>query len=325
MIEYTSANVMKWTRLGMRKAFGDILKQVAAEHDDIVVIVADVASSAELEDFSKEYPGRFYNVGIAEQNMLAVAAGLAKEGCNVFVVSFAPFVALRAFEVMRTVVGYMHLNVKIVALASGFSLGTQGVSHYCMEDLALLRTIPGMMVLSPADCVEMAKCIEYLATYDGPSYLRLTGIDGSPAVHQEGYEFSIGSNNVLRDGSDVAIISTGSIVSECMRASRALKRDGVECAVINIHTIKPFVYDNIDKACRSVKLIVTVEEGTIMGGLGGCIAEHLSEMTDHAPLLRIGIDDMFPEAGDYAYVQKECGLTAPLIRDKILKKYNELH
>lgn len=324
MIQYTQADAMQWTRLGMRKAFGGIIQNIAAEHEDIIVLASDVSSSANLEGFARDYPDRFFNVGIAEQNMVSIAAGLAREGSNVFIVSFAPFVALRAFEAIRTVVSYMHLNVKIVALASGLSLGTQGLSHYCIEDLALLRTIPGMKVLSPADCIEMEKCIEYLATYDGPAYLRLTGVDGSPAVHRVDYTFDIGQYPILREGRDIAILATGSIINECVRTARALKRDGLECAVMDIHTVKPLAYENIAQLCRPVKLIVTVEEGTIIGGLGGAIAEYLAEKTIHPPLLRIGINDVFPEAGNYAYILQKNGLSAPLIRDIIVKQYNVL-
>lgn len=148
MIEYTTENIAKWTKLGMRKSFGVIMKELAKEHDDLIVLVADVASSANLVEFANDFPMQFYNIGIAEQNMLAIAAGLAKEGYNVFVVSFAPFVSMRTFETVRTLIGYMHLNVKVVALASGLSLGTQGSTHFCMEDIALMRTIPGLKLLS---------------------------------------------------------------------------------------------------------------------------------------------------------------------------------
>lgn len=324
-MKYEATELMSWTRLGMRKAFGEIIQQIAEEHDDLIVLTADVASSANLNGFAKKYQDRFFNIGIAEQNMVAVAAGLAKEGRNVFVVTFAPFVAMRAFEAIRTLVGYMHLNVKIVALSSGMSLGAQGSTHFCLEDIALMRTIPGLKVFSPADCFEMAKCMEYLAGYKGPAYLRLTGIDGSMRVYREECPFFEGKNITVREGKDVAIFATGSVVAECVRASRALNQIDISCAVIDVCTIKPFESSVLEQSCKDKRLIVTVEEHTVFGGLGGLIAENLAAMRHHPPLARIGICDEFPVAGDYSYVLEKCGLSASKIRDTIVQFMEDNH
>ncbi len=325
MIDFSPSNIKSWTRLGMRKAFGTIMCEIAKEHDDLIVLVADVADSANLNEFAKEFPNQFYNIGIAEQNMLGIAAGLAKEGNNVFVVSFAPFVSMRAYEVVRTLIGYMHLNVKIIALASGMSLGTQGNTHYCIEDVSLMRSIPGMTVLSPADCVEEAKCLEVLAKIDGPAYLRLTGIDGTPGVYKDDYKYEIGKNVLVKDGDDIAIIATGSIINECVRVSRAMNREDISCAVIDVHTLKPLDKDFVLDLCGKYKLLVTVEEHNIIGGLGTAISDILAEMKVHPPLCKIGIGDEFPHAGNYVDLLDMCGLTALHLKEVIIEKYNNIN
>lgn len=316
-MEYNITTVSAWTRLGMRKSFGAIMIELAKRYPDFIVLTADVASSGGLDEFDKAYPNRFFNVGIAEQNMTGIAAGLAKEGNNVFIASFAPFVSMRAYEAVRTLIGYMHLNVKIVALASGLSLGVQGNTHYGMEDIAIMRTIPGMTVLSPADCYEEAQCLEYLLGYDGPAYLRLTGIDGSPAVYRENFTLIPGEPILLREGDDVLIFSSGSVVSECVRAARALKRDDISCAVVNVPFIKPLNCETIWELCRGKKLVVSVEEHFTAGGLGGLIAEVLCSSIDMPHLLRIGVDDVFPHADGYQQLLEQCGLNGACISNRI--------
>lgn len=316
-MEYNAAAVSTWTRLGMRKSFGAIMTELAKTYSDFIVLTADVASSGGLKEFEEAYHDRFLNIGIAEQNMMGIAAGLAKEGNNVFAASFAPFVSMRAYEAVRTLVGYMHLNVKIVALASGLSLGVQGNTHYCLEDIAVMRTIPGMAVLSPADCYEEALCLEHLCGYDGPAYLRLTGIDGSPGVYKEGYALISGEPIVLREGEDVLIFSSGSIAGECVRAARALKRDDISCGVVNIPFIKPLDRERVLELCRGKTLVVSVEEHFSDGGLGGLIAERLCSSADMPPLLRIGVDDVFPHADGYQQLLEQCGLSGACIAKRI--------
>ena len=323
-MDYSRTNINNWIRKGMRKSFGLMMESVLSEHEDVVILVADVATSAGLGGL-REYWGRqIFNVGIAEQNMTGIAAGMAKEGRNVFIVSFSPFVSMRNYEAVRTLIGYMHLNVKVVALGSGLSLGVQGSSHYCMEDIAIMRTIPGMTILSPADCVEESVILDFLAEYDGPVYLRLTGIDGTPGVYKEKPSFTYGVPNVIREGEDVALLATGSVVNECVRAARALQKENISVAVIDVHTMKPLGQEYIKGIGKSYKLIVTVEEHFINGGLGGIVAESLAGMNDHAPLFRIGIADEFPKEGDYAYMLETCGLTAGRIKETIINQYQEL-
>ena len=324
MIEYTPKNIMDWTRMGMRSAFGFFMKEIAEEHSNLVVLAADLASSSGLTEFQKCFPEKFYNIGIAEQNMTAIAAGLAKEGSNVFITSFAPFVSMRNYEAIRTLVGYMHMNVKIVALASGFSLGVQGNTHYCLEDISLMKTIPGMRIFSPADVVEESMCLKYLADYEGPAYLRLTGTNGSPAVFKADYEFHPEEPYGLKDSGDVLILSTGSVVSECLRACRLLNKENISCGVYSCCQLKPFNADFLRKKAESVKLIAVVEEHFRTGGLGGIVCEEICAMPRQKPVLRIGIDDVFPKAGDYTYLLNETGLSAAKIAGAVSERFREI-
>jgi len=317
-IDYSPKAMIQKNRLGMRKAFGAWLEEMAEDHDDLMVIAADVASSAGLNGFAKKFPDKFLDIGISEQNMTGIAAGLAKEGYNVFIVSFAPFVTMRNYEALRTLIGYMHLNVKAVALASGFSLGAQGNTHYCLEDISLIRTIPGMLLLSPADCLEEGKCLEYLLDYRGPAFLRLTGIDGSPAVYRKEFSFSPDRLQCLREGEDIVLLGTGAILSEGMRLARVLKKDNLSCAVYDIATLKPLQLEQLKEQFQSAKLIVAVEEHFCIGGLGDILASNLATFSHHAPLLKFGIPDKFPKAGDYDYMKEQCGLTASQMHSKII-------
>lgn len=323
MIEYSKKTISNWTRLGTRKAFGTMMADIVEAKDNTVVLAADVASAAGLAPFIEKYPDKFYNVGIAEQNMIAIASGLAKEGCNVFVVSFAPFVSSRVQEAVKNLVGYMKLNVKIIALSSGVSLGVQGNTHFCLDDLALMRTIPGMKILSPADCCEMAKCLEYLNQYQGMAYLRLTGIDGNPGIYKDDFEFVINQWTELREGDDVAILATGAVTSECVRAARALKKDNVSCAVYNICSIKPMNEGELLRICEKHKMIVTVEEHSEIGGLGSAVGEVMHEKKLSSKLLRIGVRDEFLLSGDYNYMKEQVGLTAAQILQRIVEECKE--
>ena len=320
MIEFDKKIISDWTRMGMRKAYGPILETVAVDHSNLVALTADVADSANLIQFSRKFPDQFYNIGIAEQNMTGIACGMAKEGLNVFLCSFAPFVSMRNYEAVRTLVGYMKLNVKIVALASGMSLGVQGCTHYCLEDISLMKSIPNMLILSPADVIEEAKCIEYLADYTGPAYLRLTGIDGTPTVYGSDYTFDFHKPSLLREGEDIAIISTGSLNAECVRTARALKKEELTCALYNLCCLKPVCESELLDIVKKYKTVVTVEEHFRNGGIGGIISEIISENDVDSRLIRIGVEDGFPHAGDYAHMLSSSHLTASHIKDTIISK-----
>lgn len=310
-----------FSRLSSRGVFGKALNEITNKNDNIMAVVADVMTSAKLEDFYKNYPEKLVNVGIAEQNMISIASGLASEGYNVFATTFAPFASMRCFEQIRTQVGYMNLNVKIIGILSGLGGGVVGNTHWGLEDLAIMRTIPNMTVISPADCVETYKTIEALKDFNGPCYVRLTGVNGTPCVYKEDYNFEIGKSIVMQEGEDIAIIATGTMVYESLRASKALKKQGINAKVINMHTIKPLDTKALDEVFKNYKFIVTVEEHFKIGGLGSAVAEYKSTLKNAPRHLIIGIEDKFEKAGDYNFMLNKTGLNAPQIAPKILEVY----
>lgn len=318
-----NANAMALSRLSSRGAFGEILNELEPQIDNLMAVVADVMTSARLSDFQKQAPEKLVNVGIAEQNMIGISAGLAAEGYNVFAASFAPFASMRCFEALRTQLGYMNLNVKVVGLLSGFSGGTFGNTHYGLEDLAITRTIPNMTVLSPADCVETVKAVEAAAKHVGPVYIRLTGVNGTPCIYKEDYEYVIGKGIILNEGTDIAIIATGTMVHEALRTSRALTKENISATVVDMHTIKPLDTELLDKLFASHKLIVTVEEHNVIGGLGSAVAEHKAKFKNAPQQLIIGVNDVFEKAGDYNFMLNKCGLTAPKILEKIVQEFSK--
>lgn len=317
MIEFNSVNALQWSRISSRKTFGTILTALAPEHPEMMVLAADVASSAGLSEFARKYPAQFLNTGIAEQAMIGTAAGLAKEGYCVFAVSFAPFASMRCFEMIRSYLGYMNLNVKVVGIASGLSMGVGGNTHYGLEDLAIMRTIPNMHVLSPADSTETVKAILALEEQDGPAYLRLTGVGGNPVVYKEDYTYQIGKGIVLREGRDIAIVATGTMVYEALRAARILQKSNINATVVDIHTIKPLDTALLDQLFSAHQLLVTVEEHSVIGGLGSAVAEYKAGITGDSRQIMLGLPDIFGKAGDYRYLLGKYNLTAQHIAEKI--------
>lgn len=321
MIDFSPQNIMQWSRMGMRKAYGLVLNELAYKHENVMSIAADVADSANLRDFAEHHPDRHFNAGISEQNMIAMAAGLAKEGGNVFAASFAPFVSLRVYEAIRTVVCYMNLNVKMVALSSGFSLGVQGATHYALEDIAIMRAIPNLLVLSPADTTEMAKAMEFLASYDGPAYLRLTGLPGSAAVYKTDYEYHANCVDVVREGEDVGIFATGTLVNESVRAARLLSKRGIDTGVVNLSKLNPVNAGEIALRCQRYKLVLTAEEHCITGGIGSILSEVLAARPNHPRLVRLGAANSNQAAGNYNYMLEKNGLTAKAIAERVAREY----
>lgn len=323
MISITHSKVKLWSRLGARATYGQAMLEVARQRDDFYVMSADLCQSSGLVRFRDEFPERFINAGIAEQNMIGLAAGLAKDGTNVFATSFAPFVTMRACEQVRMNMGYMQLNIKTVGLGSGLVMAQLGNSHFGIEDASVMRAIPGMTVIEPADGVEIVKTVEALCDYDMPAYLRLTGGPGLPIVHQEDIDFQIGKAIQIREGKDIAIIATGTMVYYANRAADILAECDIDAAVIDMHTIKPLDGEVID-AQLGKKLLVTVEEATIVGGLGSAVAEYLAAKRKKPPQLLLGIKDCFPHAGSYPYLLEQCGLTDRHIANDIKAAYTAL-
>ena len=301
-------------KVATREAYGKALAQFGDKYD-IVVLDADLSKSTKTDTFKKKFPERFINCGIAEASMVSTAAGLASCGKIVFASSFAMFAAGRAFEQVRNSICYPHLNVKIGATHAGISVGEDGATHQSVEDIALMRSIPGMVVISPADEVESIAAVEAAIKYDGPVYLRF-GRLGVPTINDEAtYKFEIGKGVQLKDGSDVSIIANGIMVPEALEAAKILQEEGINARVINIHTIKPIDADIIIKAAKETGAIVTAEEHNVIGGLGSAVAEVLSENAP-APLVRVGIQDKFGKSGKPAALLEEYGLTAKNIAAK---------
>ena len=317
MIEINKAKARLWSRLGARAVLGQALLETAKERDDFYILSADLAQSSGLVRFRSEFPDRFANTGIAEQNMIGVAAGLAKDGTNVFATSFSPFVTMRACEQVRMNMGYMQLNIKTVGLGSGLIMAQLGNSHYGIEDGAVMRAITGMTVICPADGAEIVRAVEALCDYKGPAYIRLTGGPGIPVVYEEDMNFRIGKAIPVRDGKDIVIIATGTMVHYGKAAAEILAEKGVEAAVIDMHTIKPLDVEAVE-AQMDKKLIVTVEEASIVGGLGSAVAECIAQKKHKPPQLMLGIRDCFPHAGSYKYLLEQCRLTGEQIAEDIL-------
>ena len=316
-MEITRKSARQWARLGPRGVYGQALLSLAENHDDLMVMSADLASSSGLERFRTAYPDKFLNAGIAEQNMIGVAAGLAKEGYNVFASSFSPFIAMRASEQIRMNMGYMKLNIKAVAIGSGISMGFLGNSHFGIEDVAVMRAIPNLTVVSPADCAEVVKLVEAAASFEGPMYIRLTGTANCPVVYSENYEFEIGKSNLLQKGTDVTLIACGSMVHKSLQAAEILRAEKISASVINMHTIKPLDEARLEEIIATNMPIVSIEEHSTVGGLGGAIAEYLSPLDICIRHLSIGLPDEYIETGEYSYMLSEQGLDAKSIAQRV--------
>ena len=316
MIQITKRDAKIWSRMGARATYGMAIMEMAKQRDDFYVMSADLCQSSGLFKFREEFPDRFINSGIAEQNLIGVAAGLAKDGTCIFASSFSPFITMRACEQVRMNMGYMQLNVKTVGLGSGLIMAQLGNSHYGIEDGSVMRVIPGITVVNPADGVEIMKTVEALCDYPHPAYLRLTGGPGLPIVYEEDIDFQIGKAINVREGKDIAIIACGTMVYYAKQAAEILAEKGIDASVIDMHTIKPLDTAAID-AELGKKLIVTVEEATIVGGLGSAVAEHLAPKKAKPAQLMLGIKDTYPHAGTYQYLLENCRLTGPQIAEDI--------
>lgn len=303
-------------KIATRESYGNALVELGEKHQDLVVLDADLAGATKTGTFKKAFPERHINCGIAECNMMGVAAGIATTGKVPFASSFAMFSAGRAFEQVRNSIGYPHLNVKIGATHAGISVGEDGATHQCNEDIALMRTIPGMVVINPADDVEARAAVVAAYEHDGPVYLRF-GRLAVPVINDtDGYQFELGKANTLREGNDVTIIASGLTVSESLAAAEKLSSEGIEARVINMHTIKPLDEEIVIKAARETGKIVTVEEHSIIGGLGSAVSDVVAEKAP-AKVLKIGIMDVFGESGPAVELVKKYGLDAESIYQKV--------
>lgn len=300
-----------------RVGYGNALVELGKIRNDFIVMDADLAAATQTGKFKKEFPDRFYDCGIAEQNMMGIAAGIAATGKKVIVSSFAMFAAGRAFEQVRNSIGYPHLNVIIGATHAGISVGEDGATHQCCEDIALMRTIPGMTIINPADEVEARKAVYAAMELDGPVYMRF-GRLAVPVVFDEDYKFEVGKGTQLKEGDDVTIIATGLMVKEALEAYDLLKNEGINARVINMATIKPIDKDIIIKAAKETGAIVTAEEHSVIGGLGSAVGEVVGEEYP-VPVVKLGVYDTFGHSGPAVKLLDEFGLRAANIAEKAKK------
>ena len=303
-------------KIATRDSYGQSLVELGAEHEEIVVLDADLAAATKTGMFKKAYPDRFIDCGIAESNMMGVAAGLAASGMVPFASSFAMFAAGRAYEQVRNSIGYPHLNVKIGATHAGISVGEDGATHQCNEDIALMRSIPGMVVINPSDDVEARAAVRAAYEHEGPVYLRFGRLAVPVINDRPDYKFELGKGVVLREGKDVTIIASGLPVNNCLEAAEKLAADGIDAKVINIHTIKPLDEELVVSAARETGKVVTVEEHSVIGGLGSAVCDVLSEKAP-TKVMKIGINDTFGESGPALELIKKYGLDAESIYEKI--------
>ena len=307
-MELTKNNRM-YALLGQRGTFGTILDELAKDNDSVMAMSADLTRTSGLERFAADYPERFMNVGIAEEYAVGLAAGLADKGKIPFLTTFSNFATLRANEFVRHFMAYMACNVKLVGFGSGFAMELFGNTHYGLEDIAVLRSMPNIVILSPSDCMEVAKCVEYCIYYNGPVYLRLSGKMNNPIVNKIDYDLEVGKGIVLKEGKEAVVYATGSMVAIALKAAKELEKENILIKVANIHTIKPLDIELI-KANKDMPLIITMEEHSCIGGLGSAVAETLAECGSHGKLIRLGTKDEYLKAGRYEYMLEQHGLTA---------------
>lgn len=322
MLTITPSTARQWSRIGSRGMYGQAILDLAESRPDLVVLSADLANSSGLDRFRKAYPDQFVNVGIAEQNLIGVASGIAKEGFTVFASSFAPFITMRASEQVRMNLGYMNLNVKAVGIGSGLVMGFLGNSHFGIEDVAVMRAIPGMTVVCPADCGEIVKVVQAAADFQGPMYIRLTGGPNSPIVYTDEYQFVIGKAIELRRGKNIAIVTNGSMVAPSLAAAQELEEENLSIGVHNFHTVKPLDREMLNKIVDEYDMILVVEEHSVVGGLGSAVCEYVSSLSRQKRVVIHGHPDEFGHTGEYDFLLHRYGLTKDGIATKIRSEVN---
>jgi transketolase len=317
--------IKNYSRIGSRATFGLVALELGETIDNLMILTADVSTSAGLDRFKKAYPEKYLDVGIAEQNLITVAAGLASEGYKVVTTTFAPFQTMRCCEQIKVNLGYMGHDVCMVGLASGVVLGTLGYTHCCIEDLSIMRSIPGLTVLSPADCGATAKAIEAAIAIDGPAYVRLTGGSRSDIVYESDFDFDIGRIIELKPGKEIVLLATGTMVAASLKAAEFVETQlNVSVAVYDVHSIKPIDVELIKTVALSCKLMATIEEHSIVGGLGAAVSEVKTQMTRAAPQLLFGLSDDYGHGGDYSDLLKFAGLTPGNIADGVVEQFDIL-
>ena len=323
-MRFNASTMKMWSRIGSRAAYGMAALELGKNYDDLILLTGDTSTSAGLDRFKKTFPEKYLEVGIAEQNMIGIAAGLASEGLQVFTSTFSPFQTMRCCEQIKVNIGYMNHKVCMVGLASGLVLGMLGYTHCCIEDVSIMRSIPGITVVSPADCGATVKAVLAAIEYEQSVYIRLTGGAPNPSVYLDDFDFTFGKANILREGNDLAIIACGTMVNNALEAANLLKNGKIESSVLDMHTIKPIDADIIEEISKSHNLIVTAEEHSIIGGLGSAVSDHLSTLNQKPPLLSIGIPDVYGTAGSYEGLLSKRQLMPEQIANTIANRYYSL-
>ena len=311
-------NIKLWSSLGMRATFGLIAMELAKKNPDLMITTADVSTSAGLDRYKNKYPDKFIDVGIAEQNLIGISAGLSSEGFKVISTTFSPFQTLRCCEQIKVNLGYMKHKVCMVGLASGLVLGNLGFTHCSIEDIGSLRSIPNISIIVPSDPFELFKVLNEAIDYKDSVYVRLTAGSNTKIINNKDYEFKIGKAVEILPGKDVSIIGCGNILGNCLEAATILREKKIQCSVVNMHTIKPIDKEKINDLAKENKLIVTVEEHNVLGGLGTSVAEVLSGEKNNCKLVRVGINDFYSSGGSYEYLKNIYGLSAEKIVETIL-------
>ena len=311
-------NIKLWSNLGMRATFGLIAMELVKKYPDLMITTSDVSTSAGLDRYKNKYPDKFIDVGIAEQNLIGVSAGLSSEGFKVISTTFSPFQTLRCCEQIKVHLGYMKHKICMVGLASGLVLGNLGFTHCSIEDIGSLRSIPNISIVVPSDPFELFKALNAAIEHKNSVYIRLTAGANSKIINAKDYEFKIGKAVEILPGKDVAIIGCGNILGNCLEAASILREKKIQCSVVNMHTIKPIDKETITDIAKENKLIVTVEEHNVIGGLGSSVAEALSGERNNCKLARVGINDFYSSGGSYEYLKNIYGLSVEKIMETIL-------
>lgn len=321
-MEYSGKNLRMWSRLGMNGVFGLAITELAGEYADINVLTADVCGYAGLSRLKAVFPQQYYNVGIAEQNLIGISAGLANDGFRVFATTYASFLMYRCLDQIKLCLGSMHLPVILVGLSSGLSAGILGATHTAVDDISILRNIDNMIIMSPADCTEEVKILEALVNIAQPVYIRLTGNMNTPMVYKEDYNFKIGKAVRLCEGTDMVILATGTMVATALEVRSILSGYGINSSIFNIHTLRPLDEDIID-IVRDAKFTVTIEEHSVIGGLGDIVLDECHKKNVNPKLLKIGIEESVFKAAHYEFLLNKARLEADTIAKTIFNEYSK--
>ncbi len=316
---FSSKNIKTWSVIGSRASFGLACNEIVRNNDNFMVLTADVSTSAGLDKFRKNYKDNFIDVGISEQNLIGIATGISRKGFDVITTTFSPFQTLRCCEQIKVNLGYMNEKVTLVGLASGLVLGTLGYTHCSIEDIGVLRSIPNISIVSPADSLETVKAIIESIKSQNSVYIRLTGGAPNPIIYDKDYDFKFGKAITLRDGKKIAIIASGASVNESLEAAKLLEKENIYPEIINMHTIKPIDSEKIRQLCQNFENIITVEEHNIIGGLGSAVSEEISKFGSKSKLIRMGINDKYTKSGSYSYMKDVHMISSKFIAQNIKK------